>query len=344
MQDNTNPFDFGDADKTPDLETGTPQDHSGDLEINFVEDEADAPLQARRGQNEDAGQDDTADAGPDDREIEWQREREQAIAREEQMARHAIDVEARRVATEREAARVAIESIDLKIATLTEALKAAKADGDTSAEVDFSQQLTDARTLRSNVITAANQLSSEDQIRAAGQQWIAENISARRQQAQARQAAVAPAAGNELAAKYIQHNNWMTTNAQARNYAMAASQMLAAEGIDPKSPQHFVELSRRVAQKFPSLGVRSADGRAVGTASVTPSGQSRPQTPPVASARGASGTSPAGQQTSARRGTVSITTRDQAIMRKMGLDPSKKEVQQYYAREKLARLSSESRR
>lgn len=341
--ENDNPFDLGGADK-PDVDSGIPQDLEGDLDIQFVESEPEtpAPVEARRGQNEPAEED-----GPDERASEreeWDRERRASIDREEQMAHHAINVEVRRVNTEREAGKVAIESTDLKIATLVEALKAAKADGDTSAEVDFQQQLAEARQLRSNIVQAVGQLPTEDQIKAQGRDWIDQNISARRQQAQASRPAVAPAQGNDLAARYIQHNGWMNSNAQARNYAMAASNMLAAEGIDPKSAEHFVELSKRVAQKFPSLGVKSADGRAVGVGA-PPSGQSRPQTTPVASARSATvGSSPAGQNANARRGTVTITQTDSAIMRKMGLDPSNKAVQQRYAKEKLARLQTEGRR
>ena len=346
MQDNNNhPFDLGGTDTAPEIDGGIPQDLGGELDIQFVESEPEVQTQpeARRGQNEVA-EDEAPDERANERE-EWQRERLAAIEREEQMAHHAINVEVRRVSTEREAAKVALESTDLKIATLVEALKAAKHDGDTSAEVDFQQQLAEARTLRSNIVQAAHSLPTDEQIRQQGRQWVEENISARRQQAQASRPAVSPAQGNDLAAKYIQHNAWMNSNAQARNYAMAASNMLAAEGIDPKSPEHFVELSRRVAQKFPSLGVKSADGRAVGVGAATPSGQPRPQTAPVASARSASPTqSPAGQAPSARRGVVSITAQDSAIMRKMGLDPQNKAVQQRYAKEKLARLQSEGRR
>jgi hypothetical protein len=346
MQDNTNPFDLGGTESTPEVDSGIPQDLGGELDIQFVNEEPEPQVEARRGQNEPVEPDDTPDERATERE-EWQRERLQAIEREEQMANHAINVEVRRVATEREAAKVAIESTDLKIATLVEALKAAKHDGDTSAEVDFQQQLAEARQLRSNIVQAAHQLPTEDQIKSQGQQWVNENISARRQQAQQlAQRAVAPAQGNDLAARYIQHNGWMNSNAQARTYAMAASNMLAAEGIDPKSPEHFVELSKRVAQKYPSLAVKSADGRAIGVGAVSPSGQPRSQnSPPVASARGAtSGMSPGGQAPSARRGVVSITQQDSAIMRKMGLDPSNKQVQQRYAKEKLARLQSEGRR
>nr|MBA3776403.1 hypothetical protein [Betaproteobacteria bacterium] len=205
----------------------------------------------------------------------------------------------------------------------------------------------EARTLRSNILSEQAKLKTEEQVRADGQAWINENIVSRRQQAtQAATRAVAPAQGNELAGRYIQHNAWMQSNAQARNYAMAASQMIAAEGIDPKSPEHFVELSRRVAQKFPSLGTRSAEGRAVGGGAVSPSARPRPQSAPVASARGAPGGAQGAQAqpNAARRGVVSITASDSAMMRKMGLDPSRKDVQQRYAREKLARLQHESRR
>jgi hypothetical protein len=343
------PFDLENG--KPDLETGIPQDLEGELDITFVDQDEPAPApqaQARRGQNEDAGQDDGDDFGDErpDRDAELRTERLQSIDREEQMALHALNVEARRIATERESAKVAIEAVDSKISMLTEALKAAKADGDTSAEVDFLQALSDARTLRGNIVTAAGQLPTEDQLRAQGQQWIAENISARRQQVQAaRQAPIAPAQGNDLAARYIQHNAWMNTNAQARQYAVTASQMLAADGIDPKSPQHFVELSRRVAAKFPSLGVRSAEGRAVGGGSSTPAGQPRPQTAHVASARGAAPSpTQSSQSSNARRGTVTLSGRDNAIMKKMGLDPSNKQVQQRYAKEKLARIQEEGRR
>lgn len=340
MLDNEKTFDLPTPSLKPD-DTLIAQQDDGEFEISFADDTAepekpDAPEkpEARRAQNDPVeGYDPTPHY---QRQLE-DREREFA-EREERYARALADSEKRRVATERESAKVAIDGIDVRIRTAIEAIKAAKAEQDYSAEVDFQNQLTDLRKLRDQINEMQGQLPSDQQIDAQFNQWQAEQRARRPAQSTPD---ISPRTGNPLADRYMQNNAWLRDPAQqqARDYLLQVDRQLASEGYDVKSPAHFEELSRRVAARFPTLGVKMLDGRSVG-GSAPPLAGSRPQSPPVASARSAPAVS---QPQQTRRNQVTLTANDRLMMRTMGLDPSNKAVQQRYAREKLAREQMDRR-
>ena len=327
----------------PDLDTTIAQSDDTDIEVSFVEDDAalaDAEAatkdaETRKAQNDPGERYDPADY----QQRQWSEREAQFVEREERYAKALAEAEKRRVETERESAKVAVDGIDLRIRTTVEAIKAAKSEGDVSAEVDFTQQLQGLRDVRQQILTLQGQLPSAEQIDRQLEQWKADE---RAKRPASGSAPVGAVPGNELATRYMHNNAWMNdpNQAQARSYLLDVDRQLAKEGYDPKSPQHFEELSRRVAARFPSVGVKMLDGRAIGASASLAA--SRSQSPPVASARATS--APVnGNPTGKSKTAVQLTQMDRQMMRAMGLDASDKRVQAKYAREKMARLQSEQR-
>lgn len=319
---------------------GISQEDDGDFDIIFDDnDEADAgdddtnAPQARRGQNEDPDGTDDGYQAPGLDHVEIDRERASWRQREEQMARTVAETEKRRIATERESARVAIDSLDIRIATATQAIKAAKIEQDVGAEVDFTNQLRELHKVRDEIIGMRDKLPSDADIDRQLEDWKAKNL----QPLTPSRGGADVQPGNELASKFMQQNPWMrdARHAAARDYLLQVDKQLAAEGYDPKSPAHFAELSRRVASRHPSVSVKMLDGRAVGTGA-QPLASSRPQSPPVASARGSGAPS-----NRSGKPQVRVSETDKQMLRKMGLDPSNKAVQQRFAREKILRTRME---
>lgn len=328
-------FDIGGGMDTPDLDTSIAQVDDNEIEISFV-DEPQTPEPVRRAQNDPVETDPIETERQQWSQRDADREADFA-AREERYGRALADAEKRRVSTERESASVALDGVDLRIRTAVEAIKAAKAESDYSAEVDFAQQLNDLRQVRQQIVQMQSQLPSEQVIDQQFDAWKRENASQRRPTTPANAGAVP---GNPLATEYMAKNGWMSNPAhtQARDYLLKVDQQLASEGFDPKSPSHFEEMSRRVAARFPTVGVKMLDGRAVGTSA--PLAASRPTSPPVASARMTAAPVPGQPQ---RRNTVTLNDFDRKMMRSMGLDPGDKRVQQRFAREKMARERTEMR-
>lgn len=334
MSTETKDFDIGGGLDKPELDTTIPQHDDSEIEISFVEDTATPEPAERRAQNDPVEPD-----APDPIENErrgWSQREAEFAEREERYSRALADSEKRRVATERESATVALDGIDLRIRTAVEAIKAAKAEGDYSAEVDFAQQLNDLRQVRQTVVQMQSQLPSEAAIEQQFDAWKRENASKR--PTQGGNSAAVP--GNPLATEYMAKNAWMSNpaNTQARDYLLSVDQQLVREGYDPKSPAHFEEMSRRVAARHPTVGVKMLDGRAVGPSA--PLAAARPTSPPVASARQTVAPVPGQPQ---RRNTVTLNDFDRRMMRSMGLDPGDKRVQQRFAREKMARERTEMR-
>jgi hypothetical protein len=332
----------GNADLKNEIDTLVPQSDEGEFEISFSEDGGDNQPEPKAEPQQRRAQNDPVDGYDPSQHYQSQMaERERDFSeREERYARALADAEKRRVATERESAQVAIDGIDLRIRTTLEAIKAAKAERDYSAEVDFAEQLQNLRRVREQIETATGNLPSNDQIDGQFANW-------QRQQRASRPATgsadITPRSGNQLADRYMQNNAWMRdpSQSQAREYLLTVDRQLAAEGFDAKSPAHFEELSRRVAARFPQVGVKMLDGRAVGGA-VAPLAGSRPQNPPVAAAR-SSGAAGTGSQQNRNRRQVTLNDTDRRTMRALGLDPTNKAVQQRYAREKLAREQMDRR-
>lgn len=113
------------------------------------------------------------------------------------------------------------------------------------------------------------------------------------------------------ASRWMERNGWYgkPDYAAASAAAFAIDRQLATEGYDPNSQEHWAELDRRLRKQ------------------VRVPGSERPQRDsPVQPGR----TMPTGG-----RRAVTLTRADQAMMRKMGYDPSNKDHARAFAREKL---------
>jgi hypothetical protein len=119
---------------------------------------------------------------------------------------------------------------------------------------------------------------------------------------------------------------------------VAMSNALAGEGYDINSQAHFVELSKRMAKKFPTLAVKDNHGRAL---TAQPNKQVKTDAPPVASARNAQVS--VSRTNGKVKAQVQLDGNDRRMMRVLGMDPADKKAASRFAKEKLTRLRSEQR-
>ncbi len=328
-----------------------------DFEISFSDDDpsqqlappAAAPL---RGQNEDdapgqnghSGDPDLADIENPrirDRIMRERRLREEAETRAqretEQIEQALLQSEKTKIAIQRDAFRLSLDGVDVRIRTATEALKMARADGDTNAETDLEAQVSELRQVRGNLEQQMGHLPREADLDRA----YAEHVSSRKQLAAQRRPrdaddSVRPL--NDKAAQWARNNTWMSdrTRTVENQALLTINNSLVNEGYDANSDDFFVEMSRRLARTFPALGVKDMAGRQIGG---TPQQQGqRRASPPVADARTQA---PASARVSMR--TVELDRTDRAMMRQLGIDPSDKAKVKRFAKEKFERLRSEQR-
>ena len=117
-------------------------------------------------------------------------------------------------------------------------------------------------------------------------------------------------------------------NADEARAVIAASKRLAREGVDPSTPEHFAQLTRRMASAFPDLKVKSLDGKAVATGQRQRGGNG--QVSPVSSGKA---TGSGGGQ-SASKTVVKLSGADFAQMKAMNLDPANKDHLKSWAKAK----------
>lgn len=316
-----------------------------DLEIVLIDDdENEKPL---RGQNEDEGLLD--DAEPRDHDdsrfqerLSAERRRTEEIERsaleaQERTEYQLLQAEKRNIATQRDSFRLALDGVDVRIATTTEALKYARQEGDVSAETDLEAKLAELRNIRNQIDVNLSRLPDERNLDAQFEQ----HINARRSKyAASRKEADEPRALNPKAGEWQKANRWMSDPSRTKERAalMEVNNSLAAEGYDPNSDDFFNEMSRRLAKRFPDLGVRTLKQQAVGQ-QPRPANPSR-SAPPVAPAR-SSAPPPANGRP---RSKVSLDASDVSMMRMLRIDPSDKVAVSRYAAEKHKRLLAENRR
>ena len=321
-----------------------PMDLEDDLEVVLVDDEE--PL---KGQNEDQDESILEDAAPadfDDPRFQEQlsserRQREEiersALEAQERTEYALLNAEKRNIATQRDSFKLALDGVDVRIRTTTEALKYARQEGDVSAETDLEAQLNELRNIRVQIDNNMAKLPDERDLDAQFQQ----HIQARRSKyTSSRQANDAPRPLNEKAGKWQSANKWMSDPSKTKEKAalIEVNNSLVAEGYDANTDDFFSELSRRMAKRFPSLGVKNFNGAGVGQQPAKPAAQAR-TTPPVASSRSAAPPSPTAK--SNRR--VSLDAGDIRMLKMLRIDPSDKAAVQRYAKEKMSRMQSETR-
>jgi hypothetical protein len=322
-----------------------------------VTDEPESPIevaQQRRGQNEaadDEGEEPPVQAQDDSdpdlsdlenpsiksrimRERRLAREaRERMLAVEEHNQRALYDAELRNVAIQRDSAKMAVDGIDLRIRTAVEALKIAKTEGDVSSEVELTNQLRELDRARQTVVDMQYSLPSEEQLRGRFEEYRHR----RRAELQASPRSDAGVKANSpLAQKWADANGWISkpeTSGEQAYLVALGDKLVQDEGLNPNSQEFYTELSKRMAKRFPELGIRDLSGRSL---SQKPA-QGRPAGPPVASAR----VTTQRTQNGKNRTRVELDGNDRRMMRIMGFDPADKAIRERFAREKLARLRSE---
>lgn len=331
----------------------------GDDDIEIIDSGEDEPLVLepkgveRRAQNEspeseeeaeDDGSDpdlaDIKDAAAKERVMAARREmathRREALAREEHLYKQMLETEKRNVVIQRDSHKMALDSIDLKVHQVVQAMKAAEIDDDRGAKIDLEQNLAELRKVRGDIEAMAGQIPTAAEL----DQKFAKFIHQRREEVgrQAPETGLKPQ--SQLASKWAAANPWMNSAKHSieSQAVVTLSNQLAGEGYNINSNEHFVELSKRMAKKFPSLPIKDSHGRAL--SGVAP--QKKPNAgPPVASAQSA------GLSQSRINGKVKTTVQldgtDRRMMRVLGMDPSNKSHKDRYAKEKLNRLRSEQR-
>lgn len=335
------------------LDTVEIGDLDDDLEIVFEDDVPEGAAAPLRGQNEVDGDDDEG-AEPDydnprfkeriQQEVRLREESEaKALEQQERVEFALLKSEQTKIATQRDSFKLALDGVDVRIATTTEALKYAKQEGDTSAEVDLEIKLRNLSQLRGSIEENMGRLPDERGL----EQQFKDHITNRRNQIQAKRSQAAqddaPRALNQKATEWTRRNSWMNDASKAKEKAalMDVNNALAAEGYDPNSNDFFTELSRRLAKRFPSLSVKTLDGGQMGgqpQARQAPNASQR-LSAPVASARSSA---PPGLA-SKNKTRVNLDGSDVALMKMFRIDPTDARAKQYYAKEKLARLKSEAR-
>lgn len=266
----------------------------------------------------------------------------QALQQQERTEAALVEAEKRNIAIQADSFRLALDGVDVRIRTTTEALKMARADGDYSAETDLEQQLNELRSIRGQIEANQAKLPSPDQLDAD----FRRHVEQRRQQYQSqRQQSDAPRALNAKAEQWQKANTWMGDSSKTaeRSALIEINNALVTEGYDPNKDEFFGELSRRMARRFPQLGVKSLQGSPGSNASQqarNSQGQFA-KAPPVAPSRSAAPPGPNGQ---AKRGQVKLDASDMAMLRMLRIDPSDKTAVQRYAKEKYGRMQTEAQR
>jgi hypothetical protein len=326
-----------------------------DIEVTFTDDEP-APLLARKGQNEeddffegdDQDQDELAGASEAVRN-RIQRERR---LRSEEHARHVQELEHAEQAllqseikgarSQRDALKVGIDGLDVRLETAREALIQAKTDGDSGAEIRIDSHIRQLEKLRGEVEGNLSRIPSDQAI----EQAFAQHKARVAPQRQAQSGSDGAQPRNQMAERWRDRNAWM--DAPGKDVEKAAlvriSQQIAAEGIAAESPEHFTELTKRMAKTYPNLGVRDLAGRQVGGAARgQPQNERRSTPPPVGGNRGNVPMSQGLQKSKDGKPLVQLDQSDRRMMRTVGLDPADKKARAYFAKEKLSRLQREQR-
>ena len=349
------------------IDVGNPGTGSDDTDLDIVlvddedtgpdrewSEERDAPL---RGQNErdESGSDalDEIEESPinfDDPRFQEKlnaerRQREeyerQSLEQQERTEQALVEAEKRNIAIQQDSFRLALDGVDVRIRTTTEALKMARSDQDYSAETDLEQQLNELRQIRSQIEANQSKLPNAEQL----DQDFRRHVENRRQQYQAqRSQSDAPRALNPKAEQWQKANAWMSDSSRSkeRNALIEINNALVSEGYDANKDEFFGELSRRMARRFPDLGVKSLAGNASSNSAQQPRTQNGQfaKAPPVAASRSSAPPNPQGQQT-AKRGQVTLDASDIRMMRNLRLDPNDKAAQSYFAKQKYERLQKE---
>lgn len=281
-----------------------------------------APAAAKK---QDKEEDDDDEGRPD-----WAAQVEAAERRSRQVQAESLvraaDADARLVRGQRAQADVSLQLVAEKIDSFYAALARARDEGDTSTEIAIQRNIAQAENIRSEIERAKASYPDPDQIVARAQHEARQIVSAPLDIGST-SVGVGIKSSNQLAIQWAKANPWMQTNEKANEFVLQQSQAMSREGWDSTKRGYYAELSRRVNLQYPSLKVTRLQAP---KKAATPNGR-KSQVAPMrpASAAAGSGT-PA-----ASKGRFVLTAAEQVTMRRMKLDPSNKEHQRYWARQRL---------
>jgi chemotaxis protein histidine kinase CheA len=333
---------------------GLALDFDDDVEVTLVPDEDDGPvLEPRRGQNEDntseyaapgehGDLDDIENPRIKDRIMRERRLRMEAdtryAAENERMEQALLASEKQKVKIQEDSFKLSLDSVDIRMRTLTEGLIVAEEENDKRAKVQIEAQIKELQGIRNGIESNMAKLPKEADLDRAYQDYKAKQSRSRVTSSPSREGDIKPL--NEKAGRWAQNNAWMNDSRQisAKAALTAHNNALVNEGYDANDDQFFIELSRRMAKDFPSLGVKTLDGRQMGGGSQQRPSQRQGSAPPVAGARSAS---PPPQNGGKVKNRVELDANDRRMMRTLRIDMTNKAAVQLFAKEKLQRLRSE---
>lgn len=297
------------------VEDGPPKGEANDFDVEVVDDE-----QAPEKDDTDQGEDETtATAAPDDdlsqygQKVRARIERERRTAREEKSRADAANLRATKAEREalesqKEALETTEAALGIQIDATKKALVKAKDDGKTEEEVDLQQKLHRLSSRQEGLAQAKESIKQrEEQLKAGGQQ---------------------DARPNPLATEWTQANAGWFGNPRFQSQTAivrAIDAQLARDGWDPRTPEYFERLNREIRRRVPEVAkfmprpkrTEGAPQKREPTGGVT-----RADTSAVT--RGADG-----------KRKVTLTRADLQTMREFGMDPSSKEHQLEFAKQKL---------
>jgi hypothetical protein len=258
------------------------------------------------------------------------------LKQEETWQRQLLSSELRNAAIQRDSAKMALDGIDLRIRTATEAMKSAAIDEDKSSVIDLEAQIRELHRVRGDIQAMTEKIPRDDELKGRFEAYRAKRQS--EVLASTRDEGIRPQ--SQLAQTWASANTWMNNPKYAieTSAVVAMSNALAGEGYDINSQAHFVELSKRMAKKFPTLAVKDNHGRAL---TAQPNKQVKTDAPPVASARNAQVS--VSRTNGKVKAQVQLDGNDRRMMRVLGMDPADKKAASRFAKEKLTRLRSEQR-
>jgi hypothetical protein len=334
---------------------GLALDLDDDVEVTLIPDEDDGlVLEPRRGQNEDGDAGTTHAHGDDDlgdienprikdrimRERRLRMEADSRYAAEnERMEQALLASEKQKVKIQEDSFKLSLDSVDMRLRTAREGLKYARQENDVNAEEDLRAQIDELANIRRGIESNMAKLPKEADLDRAYRDYKANQSRSRVTSTPSRSDGdIKPL--NEKAGRWADNNAWVRDSSKvAQKAALTAhNNALVAEGYDANDDQFFIELSRRMAKDFPSLGVKTLDGRQMGGGSQQRPSQRQGSAPPVAGARSAS---PPPQNGRPAKNRVELDANDRRMMRVLRIDMNDKKAVQLYAKEKFSRLRSE---
>jgi hypothetical protein len=215
-------------------------------------------------------------------------------------------------------------------------MKSAAIDEDKSSVIDLEAQIRELHRVRGDIQAMTEKIPRDDDLKGRFEAYRAKRAS--EVLASTRDEGIRPQ--SPLAQTWAASNTWMNNPKFAieTSAVVAMSNALAGEGYDINSQAHFVELSKRMAKKFPALAVKDNHGRAL---TAQPNKQVKTDAPPVASARNAQVS--VSRTNGKVKAQVQLDGNDRRMMRVLGMDPADKKAASRFAKEKLTRLRSEQR-